>query len=742
VRRFPRAFVVASVLVLTLTACPAGPPGPADKDAVVDASPDAKAEEDAPPARTPRALILDQQLGGRVAWIDVIDALETAGFEVHHRRYYPHLSAADSTYSLVIMAAGNAPAVPASTMRLAELANARKLVEGGGALLLAPLSSFHDSNSGENDWFLFNRLLEELEVDIRIDKNTVIGAAWTGSPAPPHVDTEWAYAPTLEMALGYPYLEPTAGHPTSAGVERVAGGSVPTLRVTSDEVDVLLRTHDKGYIWRYFFTGDPSQRVVPLDRERAVAALARAKRGYLAVVGRATLSSLGGLAGSASDKPARDLLALDSNRRFLSALFSYLRQLVAGVAAFKVHGPLGKDQSFTVATQEIPAIGSGPVLKVSTTINQLAVPDKPPATDEDLLELAPGGNAAPVAAPSWFGKGGARIAYGDLTQPLSAMTAAFGEILAHDLDALLTGSQPERLTRRDPQPWRDNHLDVAQQASSAGARWIASGFINTYWAENPGVYPRMVGAQGQQADGPAPLDDKFWSEVMIPTYAAVGELAKQSPGIFGLSFDLELYQAAQLWHTDGYAFSSSTLAAFTSSQPGAPHKSKLEQLPAEERLDYLVDQGLLKSYFHALEHAAFLLGRSCREAARKEAPHLELLVYVPVFPSSWFYHGLLRGLGTPARPVVVLTFEPWADRARRELNAQGVQMAHVGGTLASHWRPQDLAQVLPALAAGSGGYWYLSFNDFSSTNTKPPSLHGTGVEYWAAVDAANKTLDQ
>jgi hypothetical protein len=161
----------------------------------------------------------------------------------------------------------------------------------------------------------------------------------------------------------------------------------------------------------------------------------------------------------------------------------------------------------------------------------------------------------------------------------------------------------------------------------------------------------------------------------------------------------------------------------------------------EKRLEYLVDIGMLKDYYTALEAAAFELGKQCREAAHQNAPDLQLFAYNLVYPDSWFLRGFLRGLGTPEKPVVALSYASWGKRVTEVLNQEGIAVLHLGGTLVSRFTPADFESTLVSLAALSHGYWFLSMKDFSESNPDPTSIHGEKSEYWDAVDRANQTLN-
>ncbi len=691
------------------------------------------ADAEVPVGRAARALILDGELNHHSSWIDVIDAFDSAAVPAAYRRFYPHLTAADVTpsdgehpYEVVVMAAGRSPGNPASLARLGEIENARSFVEQGGALVLVTQHGWEDSYSGENDFFIQNRILEVLGVPVRVERNTVIGTIWVGNPSPPHQAQEWGYPTPLEFQLGYPYL-------LTPDEEQVAGGSAPTLRVASGDVQVLLRTYDQGYVWRWL---QGSSTVVNLLAHRAVATLARAGEGYVAVVPRGALLLSAGT-GHLSDKPAMDLDRRQANRAWMEALVGQLHALVGGELELQVTEALGSDTLFSVAAPNQPALEpGGEIIQIASEVSTRSVPEAPPAGT--LVEEVPATPAEPRSLPAWLSPSGGRLAYGGLTPDQPSMATAFDEIVNHDIDVLMTSTDPSllaTLTGTELADEQAKYVAIAAMAETAGAKW----FVGDWFNSPAGDYPPMVGAHGFATDVPAPLHEAYWNDVVIPIYTAVGELAAGNPGLAGLHLDLELYNGP-VAHHDGWAFSDDTIEYYLAGVSDQAFADELRDAEPGRRLDLLVDEGVLGDYFTALEQAAYELGRRCREAAHESAPNLELMVYAAGFPNTWFYRGLLRGLGTHQKPVTVLTYEGWADRLTDALYAEGVELAHLGGTIVGHWLPGDFDDVLVALARGNDGYWYFTFNDFSSTNPAPPDHHGTPAEYWTAVDEANAQL--
>ncbi len=682
------------------------------------------------PTRAASALILDQEFRHHSLWVDVLDALDAAGVAPTYRRFYPHLTAADVDLSdgeypheIVVMAAGRRPGNPCHRMRVGEIESAVRFVQQGGVLLLSPQSAWWDSSSGENDFFVGNRILEQLGVPVRWDRNTLIGDTYTDLE--PHQAQDWGYPTPLEFQLGYPYL-------LTADDDRIAGGSAPTLRVASDQVQVLLRTYDEGFLWQQL---SGAQSVTWLQQERAVAALAAAGDGYVAVVPRGPLLA-SSVTGHLSDMPCLDGEREADNRAWVRELFARLHALSTGDEELEVTVVHDSDELFSVASPDHDPLDPALEEIEVASVDDAEVPEAPP--DGELYESPSPPPADPRPVPDWFAAGGGRIAYGGLAPETADMAQAFDEAVSLGLDALMTSTDPSRLATLsgdDLAAEQAKYADIAALAEAQGALWIVGDWFNA----EAGDYPEMVGAHGYLGGVPAPLHEAHWADVVIPIYGAVGETAAANPGLGGLHMDLELY-SGPIQHHDGWAFSDDSLEVFLDGEADAELSTDLLEAHPGGRLGPLIDAGRLGDYFAALEQRAFELGVRCREAAHAHDPDLQLMVYMAGFPDTWFYRGLMRGLGTAEAPVIVLTYEGWHGRAMDALYAEGVHAAHLGGTIVGHWTPDDFATALVSLARGTDGYWYFTFNDLSLTNPDPPALHGDGNEYWVAITAANYEL--
>lgn len=732
-RGLRRGFRIGVAVVVGLLASGCGDRSTGEaSDAGTDAVVVADAAPDARPPRAWRALILDSDLRHHSTWIDTIDALAASGLDTAYRRFYPHLTEADVTpdgdgvlpHDIVVLAAGRAPGSPGSLLRLADVDQAVGFVQDGGTLVLVTQHGHEDTYTGENDFFVLNRVMEALGVAVRVNKNTVVGTIYS-DPAFPHEPKGWAYPTPLEFTLGYPYVL------TDADVV-LAGGTLPTLRIDSEAVHVLLRSYHVGWLWERLGGATP---VATIARSRALATLAQVGTGYLAVVPRSMLTITA--ASTISDKPAMDPDMQGAGRAWIGGLFARLVGLLRGELAFEAIGGVELEPLFSVASPAIPALEpSGEVFTIAGEVSSLPVSAAPPAGL--LVEEVPDPIPGPRPRPSWFANGGGRVAYGGWTADPTDMAVAFDEVVEHGLDALMTSTGLKTFVTADATGRAAHmvrHAIAGDLAEAAGARWFVGGWLN----DGSQAYPLMAGAQGQVSDVPAPLNEAYWSQLIIPAYAAVGEVAAAHPGIAGIHLDLELYNGP-VWHQDGWAFSDDTLEHYLATVTDTVWADQLRSASVQDRLDLLVDAGRLGDYFAALEERAYDLGRRCREAAHAHAPHLEMMVYVAGFPNTWFYQGFLRGLGTVAQPVIVLTYDAWALRATESLWNTGVQLVHLGGAIVGHFLPTDFDDVLVSLAQGNDGYWYFNFNDFSAINADPPDLHGPASAYWLAVDEANAVL--
>jgi hypothetical protein len=154
----------------------------------------------------------------------------------------------------------------------------------------------------------------------------------------------------------------------------------------------------------------------------------------------------------------------------------------------------------------------------------------------------------------------------------------------------------------------------------------------------------------------------------------------------------------------------------------------------------------LKEYFSALEEGMEEIGRRLDSEVRDINPRFAWGFYTPAIPQSWYYKGLFRGLSSPERPILLLSYEA-RGLQQVEYGAQhNIYMIHCPGMLLNTLKGKEWIMSLPGLAKREGGYWL--FPGFSLTMDEN-WRYGTGdwnileppEELSQAIKEANRVID-
>ncbi len=718
--------MIRGLLTALLLGCGAGggEDAPADAAARDFATVDAVARDaalaDAAVDDGPRALVLDPEMRHPLVWDGLRATLAARGFAVDYRRGFPHFTEADRRYQMVVLASGAAPASPTVWTRAEEVERLAGWVRDGGGLLLAPTNGWSDGQRGAFDRDTTNRLLRALEVPIRVDAATLVGdVAPAEAPRPPlHQTTPWGYPGPLEWTLLLP-----AGFPAeeaALGARVFAAGWVSPLACDGDGVTVLARAHADAYVWRRL--GGPEEGRVELPGEpRPLAALGPAGAGWVAVVPRSLLE-MGTLSMVGGDRPSLEPELLDGTVEFARAAVD---RLVDGVRGEGLHLPTGCHGGPTLA--EVDA------LPTHTLPESAPLPPAPPAPPE-WASGAPRAGAA-TGVPPWFRGGGATLVYGDLRSP-EEMAWYFERAEEAGVDALLSSVGDDALrayTSGDPTS------PFAAMAGAARIPWIVGSFWrNGVYAAEPTRFGPAVDAFGRPLDAPAPLAEAWWAEGVAPLVLAAARLAADHPEVVGFTLDLELYGTGALHYHAGHAFDPETWAVVVAAL--REHDPELaggaEAVATDGRLRWLVERGLLLFAWRTLEDAVTARASALREAAHAIAPGLTLGFYVAYPQTSWFYAGLMRGLGTSGRPALLLSYDHGTRRARELLAAEGIHVRALGGVLGVRFSARDLGTALQAARETSDGAWLFRYGDFGPA-VDPATRHDPVERDWEAVGAAH-----
>lgn len=642
-----------------------------------------------------RALLLDLDLVSREGWVDLALALAEEDVQLEYRRAFPRLTAGDADYELVFVALGRAPDPAGAMLSDADVAAAVDYVAGGGILVLLTSVTYPDATTGQNDWFYGNRILERLEAPIRIDRGMLIGTAFIGQNAGPLQDRPLGYATPLERQLGYAWLERTRA--AGAG-EKLAGGRA-TLLVT-DELEAETYLYAPAGTFHQERLQGAS--VFELFGRRAVASAAPAMNGAVAVLPRSTVT-LNAATDRLSTQPSISTERLAGHRGFVRNVLRRLRALADGLPVVSAD-VVASTELFSVRAQGVPPLGSPPVEMVPVQpVTRAAMPV--PANVEAITDFA-GDHSAPDDRPA--------IAFGDVPQSTMEARAMFARAKALGFSAFAGLWVPERMVGLEGDALaraRANLRAYGAEARGADMPWYPGMyFMGEAYNVDPSRWAQSVGAQGQAIAAPPAAYPPIWDEVLIPAIEEVARAAADEPGIAGVEIDFENYGATP-WFAEAQAFDDSTYLVYVDALAEGDTKNQLVGAARDQRLDRLVELGLLGDYFDALEQWAFELGVRIRERATTHDPEFAFMIYTPAYPSMWLYRGLARGLGTAERPVILLSYQAAADNAIAVTRARGVSAVHYGGYIGNYYAIDAAAAALTSIRAHNDGVWFFSFND-------------------------------
>lgn len=673
-----------------------------------------------------RALLVDYEMRPGFMWAGVRGALESAGYAVDYRRWYPHVTPADiaGDFGMIVVAAGHAPSTPAARMRPDEVAHLEAFARAGGALTLLTEPGWSDAPFAENEWLFLNRLLERLQIPLRTGRATLIGEVWApdGDIPPLHMATVTGYPGSLEWTLDLPVGYPAAEHPALGRfAPAMAAGWAAPLVCDGPEVAVLARTGLDVIVWQTLSEGD-DQLAFPLPAvPLSAVALGPARAPVLVIP--TSIALMPAHTERQSDEPMLDPSMWRGAGTFLDRAFGHAAELVDNPGA---HTP-GAGCDFLLDAGLFSAVASGhaaltplaPTVETLGPVSALPVPDAPPAVEleEPLspVELA--------AAPAWFQAGKAHIAYGDWDADLARQ---FDNGAAHGLGTYMIYIPPT---------WglegRRELADLAQTAEAGEVALFTGTIAVSLFSEDArdrAAKPR--GRNGITMDVPSPVGDVFWDEGVVPFVLGVARAAAQNPGITGVQLDLELYGAGPLSLHRGMMLGDAEWAV-VSDALGADAST----VPIDERFAWLVDGGHMATAQRALADEVSRRATALREQARAIAPRLEFMIYTLDVSTGWFYDGLLHGLGTEDRPVTLLTYDLFTHAIRDDLAARGIHTRVVGGVLGVRLTPGDLGTALGTAREYSDGYWLFKLQDFppSSEDVGAARLHGRAEDYWDEV---------
>ena len=675
-----------------------------------------------------KMLIVDYAL----SWPAIVEGIAyyfaRCGCAVHYRPFYPNLVRADlEEYAVIALLAGRTPAFPSGRMGLAEVEAAVEFVTAGGRLLLGPNL---DGGEGGTERRLFNRLLRELGIAITIEDVQV-------------VDPENGYMGSLDRR---PFYQPVAGHPTAAGVAaRLVLDRATPLRVGAG-ADVLLTT---------FATARPHGRM-------PVIAAGRAGAGLVLVAGRHLLNATG-LPQRISAEPLLEPDWLEATVPFLQAVARYVIDYrpaapwrpcqpgpVGAVAEPGADAAPGGPEPARDASEEADAARARPALLDRAPAGCRTVVLEPPAGTP--FDFDRGLAAAYERLPDerrygWIRREGIRACWGSTVDWGEACrtqeeVARIGRALAgcgvnlfwgiSNCQAVAragyTAAEREQVLTR----WRW----TAAALAGTGVKWYPTLDYRYFRDERS----RCVGAQGQVLAAPSPLDLEFWRQSWREPLLAIAEFSRECPCIGGVAIDMELYAHPPAYnYYMGYGFEDACFEFALerlASAAGGGLLAAGRGLPLAERYDWLRVNGLLAGYFGVLSAEVERICREIAAAIWEVNPDLLIASYIFTTPCNWFDLGVYRGFSSPARPLLLMTFNLRSGRLLEHLRRARVFAFHAMVAMLGQIAPGEHETVFAHAFRLGHGYWLNNINalvDATPNSCESPACQG--LEPAAAIAA-------
>jgi hypothetical protein len=266
---------------------------------------------------------------------------------------------------------------------------------------------------------------------------------------------------------------------------------------------------------------------------------------------------------------------------------------------------------------------------------------------------------------------------------------------------------------------------------------------------------------------PCPLDREYWQAVIGQRFEQLAQLSTVIP-IAGLLFDSEMYGSDFSIYYEPCFCDICWKQFVQTAQPIAPtsEPQNIADLPRDQRFDYLVRHHLFWRYTDVQTQQVQAILAQIEQQVHAINPHL-LFGYLG-HRNNWFYTGLIQGLGTITRPVLVFTEStyvvgstPYAmeemefvtkqtkgerqnDSPWWEGSGEGKLARYIPGLWLARFFPDDLPAQLYHLATQTDGYWIFTadslWKDAKEPKRRFAALHGRKEDYWAAIKHANEDI--
>ena len=255
--------------------------------------------------------------------------------------------------------------------------------------------------------------------------------------------------------------------------------------------------------------------------------------------------------------------------------------------------------------------------------------------------------------------------------------------------------------------------------------------------------------KGQEIDIISPLDLRYWYEMMIPALEEVARFGLGHPSVKGATIDFEMYGYDPFkMYPQAIGFEDVAYFAFLRAAGGHLDEATLAEaatlFPAR-RYTWLRDRGLLRLFFLLLENESEKLGRLIRHRIHAIDPDFIFGAYQAALPDTWFYRGIIRGMGTPEMPMIWMSFQVLSADDADRFWSNGCHILNATALMLGTFPVRDYPDAMLAGYKYHDGYWINRYN-WLVDDAKGAQEHripdGTREEAWKSLAEGNRRIDE
>jgi len=617
------------------------------------------------------------------------------GIQVSYRPYYPSLTLRDfEQYDIIALFSGKTPYIPGSQLSLNALPHLREFVSGGGTLILGAEVS-GPSGFGDNEWFLFNKLLREMNVQIEIMHNRVSDIK-NGYPSGiyyrPYYKVITDNPVVSEGVTGKIILDRSPSLNTGEGVEIIAA-TFPTAVQVPD------------WTWPLHH-GDVK---LTQSGELPVIAAAQYGSGHVLVMSRYVFNAVG-VTCETSGKPLINQDELENTVPFLKNLVTYIYNLTSHKNDII---PFGGNKNFSYSS----AFNKQPVSLFSDELRneipdnvELVSYDSPSRlwNDFDREKEESYLKSIQYSAYQKYLNEGIRAGWGHITYGSKHNAELVKAVKKSGINLLWGVGQPQIFLENGTSSSHDEMLSiwryVAENLENTDITW----FIGMNYADSRKKQSTIVGAQGQTIKTPSPLNWDYWEKELLAPLKICSEFSTHYSSVGGIIIDLELYgMPPEIYNiSQNFGFEDEAYAVFLKQSKNELNENVWKEAETKtvlQRFHWLKKQGLLRLYYKILEDTIADYSARVKEKILKINPDLIFGFYRMSMPLDWFSQGIMRGFSSPERPVFLFTFETTGMPYLESFRKKGIYVLHATALLLG--MTENYQAVIGNSLRFNHGYW-------------------------------------